>query len=59
MKTFISALLAITALSCSSDRKPEEVERQEEVIQREEESRTGKSEEMGPGFEYGTTSSPN
>jgi len=62
MKTILSALLLISAIACSSDRSKDylgPVEKQEEDIQREENWRTGKSDEMGPGYDYGTTSSPN
>lgn len=64
MKTLITGLFFLTAFGCSSDRTPDylendEMERQEEVIQNEEDSRTGKSDEMGPGYDYGTSSSPN
>ena len=52
----MKTLLLLLAIGCASEQG---IERQEEVIQNEEQSRTSQSDEMGPGFIHGTTSSPN
>ncbi len=58
MKTLL--LVALFAVSCSSRHEEPKQEQQQDVqtIEQEERARTGNySDEMGPGYDYGTTSS--
>ncbi len=57
MKILPLFLLTFFAIGCASDKKYEdkEIQMQEE---QEELNRTGHSDDIGPGFDHGTTSSP-
>lgn len=61
MKILPIVLLSIFAASCTSDQQNEEdvIQREEEIqMQEEEMNRTGSSDDIGPGYNTGTTSSP-
>ncbi|MES2525470.1 MAG: hypothetical protein V4598_00220 [Bdellovibrionota bacterium] len=53
MKTLLIALLVISACASKNEVREEqqEIQRQEEEV-----NRTGTSDEMGPGYDYGSTS---
>ncbi len=55
MKIFPLVLLTFFAIGCASDKKYDDKEIQ---MQEEELNRTGHSDDTGPGFNHGSTSSP-